>query len=66
MTGDLDVMRAANVVLQQYGDDADYHAAGRADALLLEGDVEGSLVWMRVLRAIKTFRASRQPGHLEN
>jgi hypothetical protein len=50
----LDIYRAANVLVQQYGaEDAALMAAKRVDALLALGDVDGQLVWQGVLRAVR-------------
>ncbi len=40
MIPDLDIYRAANVIIKQYGQDAPIHAAMRADALLDKGDLD--------------------------
>ncbi len=52
MIPDLDIYRAANVIIKQYGQDAPIHAAMRADAMLEKGDLDGFSVWKRILRAI--------------
>jgi hypothetical protein len=44
MIADLDIYRAAKLAIDQYGADASIQAAMRADALLDEGDIEGSAV----------------------
>ena len=56
MTSDRDIWIVANQCIQQHGDDATIHAAMRADELLDEGDVEGRLVWLRILDAIKELQ----------
>ncbi len=52
MTPDLDIYRAASVIIKQYGQDAPIHAARRADARLEAGDSGGYGVWKRILRAV--------------
>lgn len=53
MTSDLDIYRAANALIKQYGaDGAEMHAAMRADELLEAGDMDGRRVWLRVLAAL--------------
>jgi hypothetical protein len=42
---DLDIYRAAKLLIDQHGPDAGLSAAGRADLLLEEGDTEGAAVW---------------------
>ncbi len=52
MTPDLDIYRAANVLVKHHGQDAPIHAAMRADAMLEAGDLDGYAVWRRILRAV--------------
>ncbi len=47
MIPDLDIYRAANVIIKQYGQDAPIHAAMRADAMLEDGDLDGYRVYNR-------------------
>ncbi len=66
MTSDLDIYRAANELIKQYGDAADIEAAMRADERLAAGDMEGGAVWLRIVKAIEEF-LSEEPlcdGHL--
>jgi hypothetical protein len=42
---DPDIFRAAKLLNDEYGGDAPLQAAGRADELLDEGDVDGAAVW---------------------
>ncbi len=53
---DLDIYRAANVIIKQYGQDAPIHAAMRADAMLEKGDPDGYAVWKRILRALEELQ----------
>ncbi len=39
MPSDIDIYRAASVIIKQYGEDAPIHAAMRADAMLDKGDL---------------------------
>ena len=57
MICDSDVLRSAHLVMKHYGEDAEWHAGGRSDDLLLAGDVEGSLTWLRIVRAIREIRS---------
>ncbi len=41
MISDLNIYRAANVIIKQFGEDAPIHAAMRTDALLEKGDLDG-------------------------
>ncbi len=63
MTSDLDIYRAANVIIRQHGQDAPIHAAMRADEMLEAGDLEGWAVWKRVLRAVGELQGTEPaPG----
>jgi hypothetical protein len=46
------VYRAAKLLVDQHGDEAERQAAERADALLEEGDLDGVVVWRAIRRAI--------------
>jgi len=52
MIADIDVYRCAQMIVRQHGEEAALFAAQRADALLAKGDVEGQIVWKRILRAV--------------
>ncbi len=52
MVDDLDIYRAARVLINQHGDEAPLHAAMRAEDLLDKGDLDGCAVWRCILRAI--------------
>ncbi len=63
MIPDLDIYRAANVIIKQYGQDAPIHAAMRADAMLEAGDLGGYAVWKRIIKAVEELqRAEPRPG----
>jgi hypothetical protein len=49
---DLDIWRAANILLKRHGDDAAIVAAQRADELLEKGDIEGQIIWKRIAAAL--------------
>lgn len=50
MTSDLDIMRCAKLLCDEYGDDADLIAATRADKLLGFGELDGHEAWMPTQR----------------
>jgi hypothetical protein len=58
MICDLDIWRAASLVIKQHGADVELVAAQRADLMLDRGDRDGQLVWMRIRRAIVELQAS--------
>ena len=63
MPSDLDILRTAQALIRQHGDDAEIHAAMRADELLEAGALDGNAVMMRVVRAIRELRRTQpKPG----
>ena len=52
----IDVYRAAKQMIDYFGDEAAIRAALRSDALLRLGDPEGSIVWKRIVEAIRTMQ----------
>ncbi len=63
MIPDLDIYRAANVLVKQHGEDAPIHAAMRADAMLEKGDLDGYAVWRHILRAVEELQGTaHKPG----
>ena len=60
MISDLDVWRAANLLIRQHGGNAELEAARRADLMLDRGDRDGELLWLRIKRAITALQAPRQ------
>jgi hypothetical protein len=56
MTSDLDIFRTATVLIREHGDEATLAAAERAESFLEAGDVDGSVVWKRVLAAVKEIQ----------
>ncbi len=55
MIPDLDIYRAASVIIKQYGEDASIHAAMRADVTLEAGDPDGYGVWKKIVKAVKVL-----------
>ena len=58
MISDLDIWRAANLLIRQHGDDAELAAARRADLMLERGDLEGQTAWKQIGRAIVELQAA--------
>ncbi len=56
MVPNFDIYRRANLLVKQHGEDAPIEAAMRADATLEAGDLDGSAVWKRILRAIESLQ----------
>jgi hypothetical protein len=55
---DRDTLRAANVLMREHGDGAEFVAPRRADEMLDYGDVGGEAVWLRIRRAIVEMQAA--------
>ncbi len=62
MTPALDIYRSAKLLIDQHGDEAQIHAAMRADELLDKGDLDGQAVWLCILKAIEELLNTR-PGN---
>ena len=62
MVPELDIWRAANLLIRQHGPDAEIEAARKADLMLDRGDRDGELVWLRIKRAIVELQAPRGPA----
>ncbi len=64
MISDLDLWRAAQVMVKRYGKDAATEAAMRADEFLDQGNLDGKRLWMRIMQAIEELQRER-PGRGE-
>ena len=63
MISDLDIYRAAKVLMEHYGEVAPLLATKRATEMLDAGDVDGYAVWKRILRAVEEMqRTEPEPG----
>ncbi len=56
MISDIDIYRAASVVMKQYGKDAQIHSTKRASAMLDKGDLGGHAAFKRILQAIEELQ----------
>lgn len=65
MIPDLDIWRAAALMLKHYGNTADIEAAARADEYQAKGELDGQRVWMRIAKAIDELRTVK-PGEARN
>lgn len=59
MVSDLDIWRAANLLIQKHGANAELEATKRADLMLDRGDDDGRLLWARIRRAIEDLQSLR-------
>lgn len=62
MIDEREIWACANHVLQRYGEDADFHAAQRADELLDQGDIAGQRTWLRILQRIRELAELSAPS----
>jgi len=56
MLSDLDIYRAAHLMLHQYGDNAELEAAQCFDRMLRRDDCDEVLTWFRIWRSIAAMR----------
>lgn len=63
MVSDLDIYRAANMLIERHGADAVIEAARMIDRMLDRGDAEGRQVWRRIKCAIEALQAPRGALH---
>ena len=57
MVAELEIWRAAVLVINRYGAAAEAEADNRAEMLLDRGDREGVVLWLRIKRAIVEWQA---------
>ncbi len=62
MLSDLDLWRAANVIIKRYGDGAATEAAMRADEFLDQGNLDSKRLWIRIMQAIEELQREWPPG----
>jgi len=62
MISDLDIYRTAALLVRKFGDDAPLQAGTRADLRLDYGDLEGVVLWLKVLAAAKALLAKETEG----
>ena len=58
MVSELDIYRAANLLIERHGPDAPTEAARMIDRMLELSDGEGQAVWRRIGLAIETLQAA--------
>jgi hypothetical protein len=59
---ELEIWRAANLLLKRYGDKAGAKGTDRADALAAAGDREGEAVWRRITHGVAQLANKTPPG----
>lgn len=59
MTEEIDIWRAAHLLVKRYGVDAETVTAQRADELLAQGDTDGQRIWKRILAAVHELQRTK-------
>jgi hypothetical protein len=54
-----DILRAAVIMVDRHGPEAEYMAGKRAEDLLACGEVGGAVTWRRVQKAVAKLQAPR-------
>lgn len=62
MIPEIDIWRAANLMLKRYGDKALEESSTRIDELTAAGDHEGADTWRRISAAIVQLANNTPPG----
>jgi hypothetical protein len=61
---EIDIWRAAQLMLKRYGDNALEESAARANELALAGDDEGAATWRRIMAAVEQLANKTPPGRI--
>ena len=64
MISDIDLWRAAKLLVHHYGEDAVTRAAKRADELLIDADLEGCALWRRIGKAAEELLVTEPEGQM--
>ena len=62
MVSEIDIWRAAALMLWWYGDTAEAESKRRGEELAADGDNAGVAVWRRIIRAIGQLEDTTRPG----
>ena len=65
MTPERHVWACAHTLIQQYGEDAWFHASVRADDLLAKGDLDGHKMFKAILARIQELQQMEAVGSLQ-
>jgi len=61
---EIDIWRAAQLMLKRYGDNALEESAARANELALAGDDDGASTWRRIMAAVEQLANKTPPGRV--
>jgi hypothetical protein len=64
MIPEIDIWRAAQLMLKRYGDKALEESPARADELAATGDDDGEATWRRIMAAVAELANTAPPGPL--
>ena len=64
MIPEIDIWRAAQLMLKRYGDNALEESAARANELALAGDDDGAATWRRIMTAVSKLANKTPPGRV--
>ena len=64
MIPEIDIWRAANLMLKRYGDKALEESSTRVDELTVAGDHDGADTWRRIAAAVEQLANNTPPGPL--
>jgi hypothetical protein len=59
---EIDIWRAAQLMLKRYGEQALEESAARANELALAGDDDGAVTWRRIMRAVTDLANTTPQG----
>ena len=62
MMPEVDIWRAASLMLKRYGEKALEESAARADKLFAEQDHDGAAVWRRIIDAVGQLAKMKPSG----
>ena len=62
MIPEIDIWRAASLMLKRYGEKALEESAARADELFAEQDHDGAAVWRRIIDAVGQLANTKPSG----
>jgi hypothetical protein len=61
---EIDIWRAAQLMLKRYGGNALGESAARANELALAGDDDGAATWRRIMAAVEQLANTTPPGRV--
>jgi hypothetical protein len=61
---EIDIWRAAQLMLKRYREKALDESAARADELALSGDDDGATTWRRIMAAVTQLANETPPGRV--